>query len=122
MSHLKRQQIPKQWPIGRKGSVYVVKSKFGTKDGVPVLIALRDMLKIVKDRKEAKQTIHNRHILLNEKPVIDEKNTILLFEPVNFKTNLASCKTVNSSGLPKFTGSFSRESIKRNIPLTMSSI
>jgi small subunit ribosomal protein S4e len=80
MSHLKRQQIPTQWPIGRKGSVYVVKSNFGTKEGVPVLIALRDMLKIVKDRKEAKQTIHSRHILLNEKPVVDEKHTILLMD------------------------------------------
>ncbi len=83
MSHLKRQQIPKQWPIERKGSVYVVKSTFGTKDGVPVLVALRDMLKIVNDRKEAKKTIHSRHILLNEKPVIDEKNTILFLDTLS---------------------------------------
>ncbi|MDD5012737.1 MAG: hypothetical protein PHQ66_03800 [Candidatus Nanoarchaeia archaeon] len=83
MSHLKRQQVPKKWPIGRKGSVYVVSSNFGINDGVPVLIALRDMIGLVNNRKEAKQTVHMRQILLNEKPVTDEKNNILLFDTLS---------------------------------------
>jgi small subunit ribosomal protein S4e len=83
MTHLKRQQVPKKWPIERKGSVYVVNSNFGVNEGVPVLIALRDMMKIAENRKEAKQTIHMRQILLNEKPVTDEKNNILLFDTLN---------------------------------------
>lgn len=80
MTHLKRQQVPKQWPIERKGSVYVISPNSAINEGVPILVALRDILKIVNNRKEAKQTIHERHILLNEKAVIDEKNTILLFD------------------------------------------
>jgi small subunit ribosomal protein S4e len=83
MSHLKRQAVPKKWPIERKGSVYVVKTSFGTNQGVPVLIALRDMLKLTHDRKEAKQAIHMRQILLNEKPVIDEKSNIQLFDTLS---------------------------------------
>jgi len=80
MSHLKRQEVPKQWPIGRKGSVYVVRSTFGINEGVPVLVALRDMLKLVDNRKEAKKAIHARNILLNTKPVTDERNAILFLD------------------------------------------
>ena len=83
MSHLKRQQVPKEWPIERKGSVYVVRSNFGMNEGVPVLVALRDMAGLVDNRKEAKQTIHMRQILLNEKSVKDEKNNISLFDTLS---------------------------------------
>jgi len=83
MSHLKRQQVPKKWPIERKGSVYVVRTASGLNEGVPVLVALRDMMKIVQNRKEAKNAIHSRHILLNAKAVIDEKNNIQLFDTLS---------------------------------------
>ncbi|MCL5018416.1 MAG: hypothetical protein M1416_01465, partial [Candidatus Pacearchaeota archaeon] len=55
----------------------------GLNEGVPVLVALRDMMEIVQNRKEAKKAIHSRHILLNEKAVIDEKNNIQLFDTVS---------------------------------------
>lgn len=83
MSHLKRQKVPKKWPIERKGSVYVVKPSFGLNAGVPVLIALRNMTGLAHNRKEAKQAIHTRQILLNEKPVKDEKNNIQLFDTLS---------------------------------------
>lgn len=80
MSYLKRQASPKKWPIERKGSTYVVKPGFSTKEGVPVLMALRDMIKLAQNRREIKRIIHSRQILINEKAVKDEKNTILLFD------------------------------------------
>jgi len=80
--YLKRQMAPKSWPIHRKGTKYVVKPKFDTKNGIPILIVLRDMLKIVQNRKEAKRVIHMKHILLNHKPINDEKNSVLLFDVI----------------------------------------
>ena len=80
--HLKRHQTPKNWPIPRKGTTYVVKPKFNIKKGIPLLIILRDILKIVKNRKEAKKAIHNKSILLNNKLVKDEKNSALLFDVI----------------------------------------
>jgi len=80
--HLKRQMAPKSWPINRKGTKYVVRPKINIKEGVPVLIVLRDILKIVQNRKEAKRAIHVKHILLNNKPVNDEKNGVLLFDVI----------------------------------------
>ncbi len=80
MAYLKRQMIPKNWPIKRKGSAYVVRPNFSINQGIPILIILRDMLKVAQTRKEVKKAIHSKHILLNNKIVIDEKNSALLFD------------------------------------------
>ena len=82
MKHLKRQKVPKTWPIPRKGTKYVVKSNSNIKNGIPVLIALRDMLKIAQNRKEVKKAIHLKQILVNNKIVVDEKKSILLFDTI----------------------------------------
>jgi len=80
--HLKRQKVPKNWPIYRKGTKYVVRANFNLEKGIPILIILRDMLKIVQNRKEIKKAIHSKHILLNNKIVTDEKNSALLFDTI----------------------------------------
>jgi len=41
--HLKRQKIPKNWPVKRKGTKYVVRPNFGTDNSIPLLIVLRDI-------------------------------------------------------------------------------
>ncbi len=83
MSHLKRQSMPKGWPIERKGKTYVVKPNFSVKEGIPTLIVLRDMLKLAQNRNEVKRIIHLKQVLVNEKPVTDEKNNILFYDTIN---------------------------------------
>lgn len=80
--HLKRQKIPKNWPAYRKGTKYVAKPSSDTYRGVSILMILRDMLKIVNNRKEAKRTLYLKKIFLNERPVMDEKQSALLFDVV----------------------------------------
>ena len=80
--HLKRQKVPKNWPIPRKGNVFVVRPSFNLDRGIPILIVLRDLLKIAQNRREVKRALHKKQILLNDKPVIDEKNTALLFDVI----------------------------------------
>ena len=46
MSYLRRQKIPKNWPLPRKGTAYVVKPSFSTNKGIPILIILRDLLNL----------------------------------------------------------------------------
>lgn len=82
--YLKRQGIPKNWPIFKKGTKYVVKPRVDIQKGVPVLIALRDILKVAQNRKEVKKAIHMRNILLNKKPVKDERGSVLLFDVITF--------------------------------------
>jgi small subunit ribosomal protein S4e len=81
--HLKRQKSPKNWPIKRKGTKYVVRPNFNTEKGVPVLIFLRDMLKLARNRKEVKKALHEKQVLLNNKPIRDDKNSVLLFDIIS---------------------------------------
>jgi len=80
MSHIKRHAIPKRWPIQRKGTAFVVKPNRSFSDSLPVLLILRDLLKVAQNRKEAKKMIHLKNILINGKEVRDEKEGVLLFD------------------------------------------
>jgi small subunit ribosomal protein S4e len=78
--HKKRQNAPKSWPIKKKGSTFLVKANFNSTKGIPILILLRDLLKITKNRKEVKKAISKELILLNNKKITDEKNVACLFD------------------------------------------
>ena len=83
MSYLKRQKVPKNWPIGRKGTTYVVRPNFNIERGLPILIILRDILKVAENRREVKKIIHEKQILLNNKPIKDDRENVLLFDNMN---------------------------------------
>ncbi|MEM4326096.1 MAG: 30S ribosomal protein S4e [Candidatus Pacearchaeota archaeon] len=80
--HIKRITIPKNWPVPRKGTKYIVRPLSNLKNGIPILIILRDILKIVRNRKEAKRAIHLREIILNGKVIKNEKQPVLLFDVI----------------------------------------
>ncbi len=82
MSHLKRHAIPKSWPMQRKGTAFVVKPNSGLSESLPVLIILRDLLKVAQNRKEVKKIIHMKNVLLNGREVRDEKEGIVLFDVI----------------------------------------
>ena len=107
--HLKRQEVPKNWPVYRKGTKYVVRPDFAPQRGVPFLIVLRDMLKMVQNRKEAKRAIHLRQVLMNNKQVSDEKNSVTLFDTI---TILPSNKHYRMEMLDG--GKFNLSEIKEN--------
>ena len=65
MAHLKRQKIPKTWPIYRKGTKYIAMPTHNISNSIPLLVILRDILKIAKNRKEVKRAINSRFLLLN---------------------------------------------------------
>ena len=80
---MKRHSVPKRWPIPRKGTTFVVTPGFNPQRGIPMLIILRDMLKICQNRKEVKRAINSKHILLNNKPVREDRNPALLFDTIS---------------------------------------
>ena len=90
--HLKRQKVPKNWPIERKGTAYIVRPNANISNGIPILIALRDMLKLAQNRKEVKKAIHVKNLLLNGYPVRDEKNSISLFDTLTIVPSNESYK------------------------------
>lgn len=88
MGHLKRQNISKNWPIVKKGNTFVVKPL--SKKGIPLLMVLRDLLKIAKTREEVKTAIQRKHLLINNRTVKDERIGMTLFDTLSIlpsKTN-----------------------------------
>ncbi len=81
--HLKRQEVPKSWPVYRKGTKYIIRPDSNLESGIPLLVILRDMIKIVQNRKEARRVIFLKQISINNKIPKDEKNPVLLFDTIS---------------------------------------
>ncbi len=78
--HIKRQTFNKRWPIPRKGKKYIVNPSHSKKSGIPILIILRDVLGIVKTRKEAKYILNDNQVLLNNKVIKKDNSAVMLFD------------------------------------------
>ena len=74
-----RQTVSKRIPIRRKGSKYVARALSNLKESVPVVIAVRDMLKLARTSKEVKKMINSKLLKINGKPVKDHRESIRLF-------------------------------------------
>ncbi len=81
--HLKRNKVDKKWPIPRKGTKYVVSPKGNFEIGIPLLIVLRDMLKLGKNRKEVKKILNQGFIEVNNRVRKDEKFPVLMFDLIS---------------------------------------
>ena len=93
MSHLKRQNIPKNWPVPKKGSTFIVRA---SSKGIPVLVLLRDVLKIARTRKEIKRAIFEKNILVCGKVINDEKKNMELFDVLTLVPSNKNYKLVLS--------------------------
>lgn len=81
--HLKRQKIPNSWPIEKKGTKYIVRPSSELEKSIPILVLLRDVLKIARTRKEVKHSINSKKIMVNGKLARDEKNSLALFDTLS---------------------------------------
>ena len=104
MTHLKRQCAPTKWPIPRKGTKFVVKT---SSKGIPVLVLLRDILKIARTRKEVKKAILNKHVLVCGKIIKDDKKSVELFDTLTIVPTKKNYKLILSE-----KGKYSLEKIK----------
>lgn len=109
MAHLKRQEIPKSWPIERKGTKYFVLPNHGFEKAMPVLVVIRDILETANNRKEVKQAIHLRNILVNTKKIHDEKYAVVLFDTITFVPTKKSYRVEMNE-----TGKFEVKEIKES--------
>lgn len=94
MAHIKIQSTPKIWPIQRKGNAFIVKAASNSKNGMPLLTILRDVLKVAQNRKEVKKLIHERKLLLNNNFVTDEKMGVALFDVITLSPTNKSYRLI----------------------------
>lgn len=94
--HLKRNSMPKTWPLKRKGTKYIVRT-FNLKSSIPLLVIIRDILKLAKDRGEVKKILNSENVKVNGKIIKEEKFPLTLFDNLslgekNFKIVLKNKK------------------------------
>ena len=80
--HLKRKAMEKSWPLPRKGTKYVTRPYPGKsfETALPLVIALRDVLKMVDTKKELKSLLNKNEIYVNERIIKEEKFPVGLFD------------------------------------------
>ena len=87
MAHIKKTQMPKSWPVPRKGrgKRYIAVPSHATSKGISLLFLLRDALKLVKTRKEAKYMTLNGMVKVNNKARHDENFPVQVLDVVNLE-------------------------------------
>jgi len=84
--HQKRLSVPKSWPVERKTETFTTAAGAGPhgKDGVPLVILLRDVLGYVDSKKEARYALNQDTVLINGDAVSDESRPVGMFDIMAF--------------------------------------
>lgn len=85
-SHLKRLASPKTWPIMKKTLTYISRPFPGPHKmeyQIPITVFLRDMVSLLKTKKEVKYVLHNKDCLVDGKLCHDDKRPVGLFDVVS---------------------------------------
>ena len=82
--HQKRISAPKSWPIAKKTNKWVVAASPGahSRDAVPILVVLRDMLHLADNATEAKRILHSGNVTVNGRTIKKHKAQVGLFDIV----------------------------------------
>jgi small subunit ribosomal protein S4e len=81
--HQKRVAAPTSWPVARKTHHWVVGANAGAhsmETGIPLLVVVRDLLKIANNAKEAKRIINEGNVFVDGKARTDYKYIVGLFD------------------------------------------
>jgi len=82
--HIKRKTIPIFWPVPKTGTKYVAAPTHNQYSSVPLIIFVRDFLKIVKNKKELKKLLSEKKILINGKPIKEINYPVCFFDSLSF--------------------------------------
>ena len=84
--HQKRVTVPRSWPIARKSPKWVAKASPGphsSADSMPLVMVIRDMLKLVDNSREAKRLLYEGKVLVDGKVVKDHKQPVGIFDIIS---------------------------------------
>lgn len=85
--HLKRIAMPRSWPLPRKEKKFIIRNRgpHPQKLSIPLLVVLRRMLSITHTRKETKKILQEGLVLIDNRPIKDEKFGVGLFDRIYIK-------------------------------------
>lgn len=83
---MKRLTAPRSWPVPRKTNAWIAKPSpgpHGVGESMPVVVVLRDLLKLADTAKEAKRILHNKEVLVDGRVVTDYEFPVGLMDVVS---------------------------------------
>lgn len=78
--YLKRSNVPKKWPLPRKGSKYLVRPAKDKEKGMPLLVIIRDVMGLAQNKKEVKKLMNMNRIKVNNKEINKVNYVLELFD------------------------------------------
>ncbi len=84
MAYIKRQNIGKFWPVPRKGTKYLAVATHNQRDSIPLIVVMRDILKIAENSKELKKVLNEKKIMINNKEIKETNYPVGLFDIISF--------------------------------------
>lgn len=94
--HLKRKTIGKFWPIPRKGTKYVALPDHNQKESLPLVVVMRDILKLVRTAKELKKLLYEKQIQINHRLIRETNYPLSLFDVLSIPSAKKNYKAVLS--------------------------
>ena len=109
--HLKRSNVSPSWTIPRKGTKYVAVASHDKNKSVPLIVVMRDTLKLVKTKKELEKALKENHVQINHKHITDVNYPIGLFDILTLPSEKKQYKlTFNTKGKLVFNEVSDKES------------
>ncbi len=81
--HINRKNIGKFWPVPRTGTKYVAVSTHHQSTAIPLIVVMRDILKLIKTKKELKKVLSEKQVLINHKEIRETNYPVLLFDVIS---------------------------------------
>ncbi len=92
--YMKRNTAKKFWPIPRKGTKYLAKPTHEASKSVSLIVMMREVLKLVKNRKELKRLLNEKQVLINQKIIRETNYPLLLFDSLSLPAMKKSYRVV----------------------------
>ncbi|MGC9079301.1 MAG: 30S ribosomal protein S4e [Nanopusillaceae archaeon] len=100
--HIRSISAPKTWPISRKEKYWIIRPRtvgYKFEYSMPILLWIRDYLKLVRTRREAVYALKNGKILVNNKVIRDPAYSVGLFDVISIPDLNKNYRVVFSNNL-----------------------
>ena len=81
----KRNNIGSFWPVPKKGTKYVAMSTHNQNESIPLVVIARDILKLVRNKKELKKILNQKDIMINQKEIREVNYPVSILDIITFK-------------------------------------
>jgi small subunit ribosomal protein S4e len=81
--HIKRKTMGKFWPVARTGTKYMAVPTHEARSSLPLILVMRDLLKVVKSKKELKKLLNEKQILINNKVIRETNYPLMLYDSLS---------------------------------------